>query len=84
MLVEVLAGAISAGLERLRQEKKAVEAQVLFEQFFTPELARQLLDHPDMLESRECEVTLLFCDIRGFSRISEKLGPARRWSGSTT
>ena len=75
MLVEVLAGTISAGLERMKQEKKAVEAQILFEQFFTPELARQLLDHPDMLESRECEVTLLFCDIRGFSRISEKLGP---------
>jgi adenylate cyclase len=75
MLVEVLAGGVSAGLERVKQEKKAVEAKVLFEQFFTPELARQILDRPDMLESRESNVTLLFCDIRGFSRISEKLGP---------
>lgn len=75
MLVEVLAGTVSAGLERTKQEKKAIEAHVLFEQFFTPELAKQLLDNPDMLESKESEVTLLFCDIRGFSRISEKLGP---------
>jgi adenylate cyclase len=76
MLVEVLAGGVAAGLERVKQEKKAIEAEVLFEQFFTPELAKQLLDNPNMLESRESEVTLLFCDIRGFSRISEHLGPA--------
>src|SRR5207302_9327692 len=32
-------------------------------------------------EGREEEVTLLFCDIRGFSRISDNLGPAKtvRW-----
>ena len=75
MLVEVLAGSVAAGLERMKQEKKAIEASVLFEQFFTPELAKELITHPDMLESKEAEVTLLFCDIRGFSRISEQLGP---------
>ncbi len=75
MLVEVLAGGVAAGLERVKQEKKAIKAEVLFEQFFTPELAKQLLANPDMLQSRESEVTLLFCDIRGFSRISEQLGP---------
>ena len=76
-LVEVLAGTIAAGLERLAQEKRAVETQVRFEQFFTPELAKELLDHPEMLESREAEVTILFCDIREFSFISEKLSPAQ-------
>jgi adenylate cyclase len=50
---------------------------VQFEQFFTPDLARQLANHPDWLAGRTAEVSLLFCDIRGFSRISEQLGAAR-------
>jgi len=75
-LVELLAGGIAAGLERLRHEQAVVAARVQFEQFFTPDLARQLERQPDLLKGRESEVTLLFCDIRGFSRISERLGPA--------
>ncbi|WP_435009831.1 adenylate/guanylate cyclase domain-containing protein [Tundrisphaera lichenicola] len=77
MLVELLASGIAAGLERLRQEQAAVAARVQFEQFFTHDLALQLEKNPDLLKGRESEVTLLFCDIRGFSRISEKLGPAK-------
>ncbi len=75
LLVELLASGVSAGLARLEQERKALATQVLFEQFFTPELARRLLDEPDLLRGRDTEVTALFCDVRGFSRISERLGP---------
>jgi adenylate cyclase len=75
MLVELLARGVSAGLARLEQEQKALAAQVRFEQFFTPELARRLLHEPDLLKGRDTEVTALFCDVRGFSRISEQLGP---------
>ena len=74
MLVELLASGIAAGLERLKQEKAAVAARVQFEQFFTPDLARHLARNPDLLAGRESEVTLLFCDIRGFSRISARVG----------
>jgi adenylate cyclase len=77
MLVEVLARGIAAGLARLEQEQAALAARVQFEQFFTPELSRQLAQKPDLLQGRDTEVTILFCDIRGFSRISEHLGPAR-------
>jgi adenylate cyclase len=77
MLVELLAGGVAAGLARLEQEKSALAAHVRFEQFFTPELARQLANQPDLLQGRDEEVTLLFCDVRGFSRLSERLGPAR-------
>ena len=48
-----------------------------FEQFFTPQLAAQLERDPQLLEGRNADVTLLFADIRGFSRVSERLGPAR-------
>jgi adenylate cyclase len=77
MLVEVLARGVAAGLARLEQEQAALTVQVQFEQFFTPELARQLARQPDLLMGRDSEVTILFCDIRGFSRISEHLSPAR-------
>jgi adenylate cyclase len=75
MLVELLARAVAAGLARMEQERAALAAHVQFEQFFTPELSRQLARQPDLLDGRDCEVTILFCDIRGFSRLSERLGP---------
>jgi class 3 adenylate cyclase len=43
----------------------------------TPRLAARLVDHPELLTGRDKEITVLFCDIRGFSRITEKLGPAK-------
>ncbi len=81
MLVELLASGVAAGLARTEFERRAVAARVQFEQFFTPELAHQIAIRPELLEGQESEITLLFCDIRGFSRISEHLGPAKtvRW-----
>jgi class 3 adenylate cyclase len=61
----------SACLERKRLRERE------FGQFFTPELARHLVRHPELLrEGREANVSILFCDIRGFSRTSELLGPS--------
>jgi adenylate cyclase len=75
LLVELLACGVAAALARLEQEKKALASQVRFEQFFTPALARCLADQPDLLKGRDAEVTVLFCDVRGFSLVSERLGP---------
>jgi adenylate cyclase len=85
LLLELLASGVAAGLARAEQERAAVEARVRFEQFFTPELAHELAARPDLLTGRDREVTLLFCDIRGFSRLSGRLGPAgtMRWIGDT-
>lgn len=77
MLVELLAGGVATGLARVEQEQAALRARVQFEQFFTPELARELTAHPELLNGKELEVTVLVCDIRGFSRVTERLGPAR-------
>lgn len=75
--VELLACGIAAGLARVNEERAHLKLRVQFEQFFTPKLSRQLASHPDMLEGKDAEVTVLFCDIRGFSRISERLGSAQ-------
>jgi adenylate cyclase len=74
LLVELLANGIAAGLARVEQEQAALRARVRFEQFFTPELSQHLLDHPESLEGRDEEITVLFADLRGFSRITERLG----------
>ena len=74
-LVEVLACGVAGGLARLEQERSAIERRVQLERFVTPEVARQLEADPQMLVGRDAEVTLLFCDIAGFSRISERLSP---------
>jgi adenylate cyclase len=73
-MVQLLAGAVSAGLTRLQKEAEAARARVQLEQFFSRELVQELERHPDLLEGRERLVTCLFADLRGFSRISELLG----------
>jgi adenylate cyclase len=74
LLVELLAMAVAAGLARIEHEQAAQAARVRFEQFFTPELARHLTARPELLQGRDAEVTVLVCDIRGYSRISDRLG----------
>ncbi len=83
MMVELLATGVAAGLARVGQEKAAMAARVQFEQFFTPELARELAVRPDLLKGQDRDVTMLFADIRGFSRVSERIGPAKtlEWIG---
>lgn len=84
LLVQTLASGVAAGLARVEQEKASLARKVQFEQFFSPELAARLDAEPDLLAGRDAEVTVLFCDIRGFSGVSERLGPAQtmEWIGS--
>jgi adenylate cyclase len=76
MLIEVLAVGVSAGLARLEEERARFSLQTQLEQFFTKELAGQLVTRPELLTGQDLEITTLFCDIRGFSRISRNHGTA--------
>ncbi len=76
-LVEVLASGIAAGLARVKEQKAAMAARVQLEQFVTPKIAQQLEQDPQLLAGRDALITIMFADIRGFSRISERLGPER-------
>ncbi len=69
-IFEMIACSVAAGVVRLEHQNTHSQ----FQQFFTPSLAKLLLKSNKLLEPSEKEVTVLFCDIRGFSRISEKLG----------
>src|SRR5690606_20866950 len=52
LLLELLACGVAAGLARVEQERAALAARIQFEQFFTPELARELASRPDLLTGR--------------------------------
>ena len=73
-LMELLAFGVSSGLNRLKQERTALAAQTRFEEFFTPQLSKRLMNDDSLLKGQEREVTLLFCDLRRFSQVTEKFG----------
>ncbi|MGL4550280.1 MAG: adenylate/guanylate cyclase domain-containing protein [Gemmataceae bacterium] len=76
-LVELIARIVAGGLARVEEERQKVDAEMTMELFFGSALARQLRGDPDLLKGRDREVSVLFCDIRGFSRLSERLGAAQ-------
>lgn len=78
--VQLLAGAVSAGLARMSREAEAARNRVQFEQFFSPELARALECDTGVLAAKERELTLLFTDLRGFSKISERIGASETYN----
>jgi len=76
-LFELLAYGVASGLARMDQEQKLIAERVRFEQFFTPELARLMQEQGEaMLAPRDANISVLFCDIKGFSRISAEQGAA--------
>ena len=79
-VVQLLAGVVATGLARVQQEAEATRSRVQFEQFFTPELAAQLERDPHLLDAQEREITVLFADMRGFSRLSERLDPRETYA----
>ena len=70
-LVELICCSVGAGIVRIAHQRASVQ----FEQFFTPELARELTEEDQLLVAGEKEITVLICDIRSFSTISELLSP---------
>jgi adenylate cyclase len=63
---------VAAILGSLRQVQRLQRDQASFRQFFSPAVIRTLSDNdPEVvLKPREAEVTVLFCDLRGFSKIA--------------
>ena len=77
--LKVLRARVNSSLERQRLRERELA------QYFTPQLARHLLRHPEVLATgRSTVVSVLFCDIVGFSSVSERLGPQEtiRWIGA--
>jgi len=61
----------------LRTEGEQREVRSAFGRYVSPAVVAQLADHPEDLRlgGQAREMSLLFCDVRGFTTISEQLGP---------
>ena len=68
---------IETALIYYREERRRAYIHTAFDRYLSPDLVKRIADDPGRLElgGEEREMTVLFCDIRGFSRISEGLGP---------
>ena len=75
-MVQVLATAVGIGLARVAQEEEAAQLRVQLHQQFSNRLASELESNLGRLDPQDREVTIMFADIRGFSRFSERLGAA--------
>jgi adenylate cyclase len=68
---------VETALVFYREERQRAYIHRAFDRYLSPELVKRIVDDPGRLElgGEEREMTVLFCDIRGFSRLSEKLTP---------
>jgi adenylate cyclase len=60
------------------EERERKKVRSAFQQYVSPGVINQLLQRPELLRlgGEEKELTAMFCDIRGFTTISEGLSPA--------
>ncbi len=68
----------SAGLARLAvSERRRRDVRAAFGQYVAPEVVARISEDPDAarLTGETRELTLLFCDIRGFTNLAEHLPP---------
>ncbi len=78
-LIAILATAISSSIARLKREALVTK----YQQFFSPKVTEAISLNPSLLEGEDVEVSVLFCDIRGFSHTTDLIGTkaAMSWIG---
>ncbi len=67
-------GLVATTLSSIRQAQQLQNRQVAMRQFFAPVVMRALAgrDTSEVLQPREVDLSVMFCDLRGFSRFSER------------
>ncbi|MCP4174327.1 MAG: adenylate/guanylate cyclase domain-containing protein [Fuerstiella sp.] len=75
-LVQLLAASAATGLARAENEAEAARIRGQFEDFCSPKVVLELHNNPRLLEPSERSISVMFCDIRGFTKLCERLSPA--------
>lgn len=77
VLVLALVYSVQTVLVFYREERRRAYIHSAFDRYLSPELVKRIAADPDRLElgGEEREMTVLFADVRSFSRISETLAP---------
>ncbi len=78
-LIAILATAIASSIARIKRETLVTK----YQQFFSPKVTEAISLNPALLEGEDVEVSVLFCDIRGFSHTTDLIGTkaAMSWIG---
>jgi adenylate cyclase len=78
-LIAILATAIASSIARIKREALVTK----YQQFFSPKVTEAISLNPALLEGEDVEVSVLFCDIRGFSHTTDLIGTqaAMSWIG---
>ncbi|MFQ5972191.1 MAG: CHASE2 domain-containing protein [Alphaproteobacteria bacterium] len=65
-----------SALNYLREEGRRRQVRQAFAQYLAPSVVTQLADHPERLKlgGENKELSILFCDARGFTSIAERYG----------
>lgn len=73
----LLAYGVASGVRLLVSESEKRYIRDAFTHYLSPSMVQQLMDNPKILNlgGENRELTLLFCDIRGFTTLSEGLEP---------
>jgi len=83
LVAPLVAGAVGAtgGVAGLyfSVERRRRQLRRLFERYVSPEVLREITARPDevRLGGEEVEATIMFCDLQGFTTLSEGLRPAQ-------
>jgi len=79
LVVWALQFVMGATLQKSVQRKKSLMITDLFGKYLAPDVVQELLKNEEsaQLEGRHCDITVLFSDLRGFTSLAEKLGPAQ-------
>lgn len=77
MLAILVVYITETGLTYYREERRRSYIHRAFDRYLSPELVSRIAADPRQLElgGEVRQMTVLFCDIRGFSRISEQFSP---------
>lgn len=80
LVVQLLAGIVSAGLARQAGQEQADRFRMQLEQFASSKLVKAMAEDPAFLDSREREISVLFGDVRGFTGLAQRVGPEKTFS----
>jgi adenylate cyclase len=78
MMAEAVAYAGASGYERYRKEKEGRQVKTMFGKYVAPAVLEELLERPDQvlsLQGTKRELSVVFCDVKGFSALCEELDP---------
>lgn len=79
LVLPLLAFAVIQAREYQRSLRKAREIRHMFSHYLNASVVELLVRQPERLRlgGESCDLTILFSDVRGFTTLSEALGPAR-------